>query len=134
MRHAVYLAATALVLTQGSTVSANGGGGTGAPSLVPMKEIIVPIVDGARAYGRLRVKLVLLAHDAAAMHPIETNMPKLRETAVAATAEFARLYASPFTPVDAERLTKDIFSALAAQNADHAISRILVVQVMAEQN
>ncbi len=133
MRRTRYLAATALVLSQGSVASANGGAAAGL-SLLPMKEIVVPIVDGARAYGRLRIRLVLVTHDAASVAPLEARMPELRETALIAAAEFARFYASPFAPVDAARLARDVGAALTARDTSHAISRVLVVGVFAERN
>ena len=131
MRRTRYLAATALVLSHGTVASANGGAATG-PSLL-LKEIVVPIVDGSRAYGRLRVKLVLVAHDAAAIAPLEAQMPELRETALIAAAEFARFYASPFAPVDAARLARDVGAALTSRDTGHAISRVLIVGVFAER-
>jgi hypothetical protein len=131
MRRTHYVAATAIALVQGTAVSASEG--LGGPTLVQMQEIVVPIVDGARAYGRLRIKLVLLARDAAAIPPIEARMPELRETALIAAAEFAKFYASPFAPIDARRLAHDISSALTAQDKEHVISRILLVGVLAER-
>ena len=132
MRRTRYLAATALVLSHGTVASANGGAAAG-PSLLPMKEIVVPIVDGSRAYGRLRVKLVLVTHDAASLAPLEARMPELRETALIAAAEFARFYASPFAPVDAARLARDVGAALTSRDTNHAISRVLLVGVFAER-
>jgi len=132
MRPIQYLAVSAIALAQGTMVSANEG--AAGPALVTMKEIVVPIVDGSRAYGRLRIRLVLLAHDASAVAPLEARMPELRETALIAAAEFARFYASPFAPIDAARLAKDVGAALAAHDADRAITRVLLIGVYAERS
>lgn len=129
MRHILTIAATSVALAQASPAAANEG--AAGPAFVPMEEIVVPIIDGARAYGRLRVKLVILAHDAAAIPAVQAGMPALRETALVATAEFARLYASPFAPVDAQRLSRDISAAMALHDKDHAIERVLLVRVSA---
>jgi len=105
------------------------GGGPGGPALVAMPELVVPIVEGARAGGRLRLKLVLRATDAAAAARLQAAMPSLREASLLATAEFARLYASPFAPVDARRLADEVGGALRAR--DGGIAQVLVVEVSA---
>ncbi|KQS02020.1 hypothetical protein ASG11_14545 [Sphingomonas sp. Leaf357] len=132
MRRPLYLAATAIALAQGSTADASEG--AAGPAFVPMAEIVVPIVDGAQAYGRLRIKLVLLAHDAASVAPIQAQMPAMRETALIAAAEFARLHASPFAPIDARRLAQAISTAMIAQGKDHLFTRVLLVGVFAERS
>jgi len=121
------LAASLLVASQ--AVAASEGGGAGGPALVAMPELVVPIVEGARAGGRLRLKLVLRATDAAAAARLQATMPALREVSLLATAEFARLHASPFVPVDARRLAAEVGGALRAR--DHGIAQVLVVEVSA---
>lgn len=98
-------------------------------NLVPMGELVVPIVEGARANGRLRLRLVLRAGTAADAARLQATLPALREASVAAAAEFARLYASPLTPVDARQLARDIGAALRAR--DHGVAMVLVIEVAA---
>lgn len=131
MRQTLCVAAASLVVASSVPGLASDGGGATGVALVPMDEIVVPIVDGARAGGRLRVKLVLEAHDAGAAARITATLPMWREASVIATAEFARLYASPMSPVDAQRLARDIAAALHAQDKDHAVMRVLLVEVAA---
>ncbi|WP_309658164.1 MULTISPECIES: hypothetical protein [unclassified Sphingomonas] len=77
-----------------------------------MTELRVPIVQGDRADGRLLVTLALKVDDSAEAAAINSVMPAVRERAMMATSEFARLHASPYLPVDAERLAKAIDGAL----------------------
>ena len=123
--------ASALLLAgpPGAALASGGGGGTGEVHLVPMDEIRVPIIDGNRADGALRLKLVLEAADGAAAEKATASLPVLRSTAVASALEFARLYASPFMPVDASRLSEEMTTALRTQ--DSGISRVLLVEVAA---
>lgn len=129
MRRSLTVAVFSVALAYGSLAAASEG--AAGPALVPMDEIVVPIVDGARAYGRLRIKLVILAHNAAAIPTLQMDMPALRETALIAAAEFARIHASPFAPVDAQRLSRDISTAMTGHDRNHAIARILLVSVSA---
>jgi len=121
-----------LVPEGGAMASGGGGGGTEALYLVPMDEIRVPIIDGSRTDGALRLKLVLEAADGAAADKATASLPVLRSAAVATALEFARLYASPFMPVDASRLTEQMTVALHAQDA--RISRVLLVEVAATRS
>jgi len=123
------LAASLLVASPAAASGGSEGAGSGGPALVAMPELVVPIVEGARAGGRLRLKLVLRATDPAAAARLEAMMPSLRETSLLATAEFARLHASPFAPVDARRLARDVGGALRAR--DGGIAQVLVVEVSA---
>lgn len=117
-----------LTVPQGATAS-GGGGGSGNVHLVPMDEVRVPIIDGNRADGALRLKLVLEAVDGLAADKIMGELPVLRSATLATALEFGRLYASPFMPVDAERLAEQMTAALRAQ--DHGIARVLLVEVAA---
>ena len=99
--------------------------------LVPMDELTVPIVDGARSDGTLRVKLVLEMADAAAAEKAGEALPALRSAALATTMEFARLYASPMTPVNVAQLATDMTAALRAQ--DGQVKRALIVEVAANR-
>lgn len=97
------------------------------PSLVPMEEIAVPIIDGARLEGVLRFTLVLRARDADAAADIGRDIARLRSTAMIAGLDFARLRASPYRAVDVQRLAMDLDSALKA--ADPAVEQALIVRV-----
>lgn len=120
-----------LLSVPGAAASASeGGGGAEGLHLVEMDDVSVPIIDGTRADGTLRFKLVLEAKDEAAAHQVTATLPQLRATSLSAGIEFARLYASPMLPVDARRLASDLGAALQAQ--DHGIARVLLVEVEAQ--
>ena len=125
---------TALVPFPGGGAQASGGGGagTGGLNLVPMTEVVVPIIEADRVAGNMRFKLVLEAHDAATAARATAEMPELREATVAAALEFARLNASGLRAVDAERLDHDLNAALKA--AEPGVSRVLIVEVAASYN
>lgn len=128
MRNLFFLAlASALVAPGGAAQASEGEEGT--LPFVSMDEVTVPIIDGARADGRLRFQLVLEAKDPATAQALTAAMPVLRAAAVSAGVEFARLYASPRTPVDARRLAAQMTAALQAQRP--GIRRVLLVQVRA---
>jgi len=101
----------------------------GAPSLVPMLPIVVPIVGSGRLDGALRVKLVLAATDAAAAARLTQRLPELRAASVAGAIEFSRLYASSRTPVNAVQLRSALTAALHAEDA--GVSDTLIVEVSA---
>ncbi|WP_448661393.1 hypothetical protein ACG3SL_12130 [Sphingomonas sp. CJ20] len=128
---------SALVPFPGGTAIASGGGGAEAGAgaeglnLVPMEEMIVPIVDADRVTGALRFKLVLQATDPAAAAKMTEELPMLRAATVAAGLEFARLNASGMRAVDVARLDSDLTSALKA--AEPGVSRVLIVQVGANR-
>jgi hypothetical protein len=126
----------ALVPYPGGGAHASGGGGGGAGAgglnLVPMDEMVVPIIEADRVAGSMRFKLVLEAHDAATAAKATAQMPALRETTVAAALEFARLNASGLRAVDAERLDHDLSAALKA--AEPGLSRVLIVEIAAAYN
>lgn len=115
----------------GAQASGGGGGGTGL-NLVPMAEVVVPIIEADRVSGNMRFKLVLETRDAAAAANATATLPALRETTVAAALEFARLNASGLRAVDAERLDHDLSAALKA--ADPGVSRVLLVEIAASYN
>ena len=113
---------------------AEGKGGESAhpsPLFVTLDPLDVPIVEGDRADGRLKLNLVLQGADDAAAAAIDTRRPALREAALAAAIEFARLHASPSTPVDARRLAADVTTAL--RRIDPTIRAVLVVEVAARR-
>src|SRR5687767_8221198 len=86
---------TALVPFPGGGAQAAGGGaGAGGLNLVPMDEVVVPIIEADGVAGNVGFKLVLETHDAAAAAKPTAGLPRLREATVAAALEFARLNAS----------------------------------------
>ena len=105
--------------------------GIGEPHFVALEEIVVPIVDGGHVNGALRVELVLDGVDAAAAARLTATTPELRAASVAAALEFAGIYASGLTAVDAERLSRDLGRALGAKHA--GIARVLIVKVAASR-
>nr|WP_208411825.1 hypothetical protein [Sphingomonas naasensis] len=118
----------------GAHASGGGGGGGGGAglNLVPMTQVVVPIIEADRVSGNMRFTLVLETHDAAAAAAATATLPALRETTVAAALEFARLNASGLRAVDAERLDHDLSAAIKA--ADPGVSRVLLVEVAASYN
>ncbi|TGX54184.1 hypothetical protein E5A73_08695 [Sphingomonas gei] len=112
------------------------GGGTAADAeglnLVPMDEVIVPIIESDRVAGNMRFKLVLETKDAATAAKATAEMPALRDTTVAAALEFARLNASGLRAIDAGRLDHDLNAALKA--AEPGVSKVLIVEVAAARN
>jgi len=126
---------TALVPFPGSGAHASGGGGGGGAAglnLVPMEEVIVPIIEADRIAGNMRFKLVLEANDPAIVSKATTEMPELREATVAAALEFARLNASGMRALDAGQLDHDLNVALKA--AEPGLSRVLIVELAASRS
>lgn len=126
---------TALVPFPGGGAQASGGGteaGASGLNLVPMEEVIVPIIEADRIVGNMRFKLVLEANDAATATKATVEMPQLRETTVATALEFARLNASGLRAVDAGRLNQDMNAALKA--AEPGLTRVLIVEIAAAHN
>jgi flagellar basal body-associated protein FliL len=100
-----------------------------ASPFVAMDEISVPIVDASRIDGVLRISITLQARDANDAAKLAKRMPELRATSLSAAMEFARLHASPFTPVDARKLAAMLTPAL--QRVDDSITKILIVRLFA---
>src|SRR5690606_25654111 len=70
-----------------------------ATTFVAMDEISVPIIDASRIDGVLRISITLQAQDTQAAAKLAKRMPELRAAGLSVAIEFARLHASPFTPV-----------------------------------
>lgn len=128
MRSPIYLAVASVAASHGGSALGSSKGGEGV-HLVAMDPLDVPIVEGDRSDGRLRLKLVLRAPDEAGAALLQEAMPALRETSLATASEFARLYATPFAPVDAQRLATDMATALRARH--RGIDTVLLVEVFA---
>ncbi|AGH49086.1 MULTISPECIES: hypothetical protein [Sphingomonadales] len=133
MRKTVVTAATALsAMTSGSVAGAADAGSPvagGESHFVQMDRIETPIFSPSRIEGSFQLSLVLEAKDAAAASAMQDEMPRLRAASLAATLEFARLYASELTAVDAERLSADVTASLKRVNP--GIARVLIVKVAA---
>ena len=129
LRNRLVMAASAALLAATGTLAWAAPAEMADPHLVPMDEISVPIVDGGRVDGAFTVKMVLGTADPAAAERITAALPRLRSVSLGAALEFSRLYASPFRPVDAEHLSRDLTEAL--HGADAGISRVLIVEVAA---
>lgn len=129
LRNRLVMAASALALAATATLAWAAPAANGEPHLVAMEEIKVPIVDGGRVDGAFTVTMVLGTADPAAAERIAAALPRLRSVSLGAALEFSRLYASPFRPVDAERLSRDLTRALRA--ADAGVSQVLIVEVAA---
>jgi len=119
------IAAMALTANAGCGGSSDGT----APQLVPMAPIIVPIVGSDRIDGALRLKLVLTAADAGALARLTERLPALRAATVASAIEFARLYVSPQTPVNAVQLRTALTTSL--RTTDHDVADLLIIEVSA---
>ena len=127
---------TRSALTISAFVAASVAGAVPGPAqqapaerFVAMDEISVPIVDAGRIDGVLRVSIVLEARDTAGAADLARRIPELRAAGLGAAIEFARLHASPFTPVDVRRLSETLAPAL--RRVDPAIARVLIVKVSA---
>jgi hypothetical protein len=128
---ALGLAAVATPLP-GGLAQASGGSGAGEGlHLVPMDEIVVPIVDADHMAGSLHFKLVLDAGSPEVAARVIKDLPVLRAATVAAGLEFARLNASGMRAVDAEQLDHDLTAAVKA--SEPGITRVLIVEVGASQ-
>ena len=129
MHMAFCLAIASIAISQSGVAVGAAGAAVDAVHLLPMTPFDVPIVEGDRANGRLRLKLVLRAADEAGIARLRDKMPALRETTLATASEFARLYATPFAPVDARRLAHALTIAL--RSRDTAVRAVLLVEVAA---
>jgi len=127
MKRLAILTMTAAVWTLGVGNAPASAGGT--PLLVEITPITVPIVGSGRIDGSLRVKVVLSARDPTALARLNDHLPELRAATVAGAIEFARLYASTLTPVDAVRLRTMLTATLHAQ--DDGVADALIVEVSA---
>ena len=133
MRRQIVIVATALSgLAGGSVASAADPAAVAVndPHFVPLERITAPIFSTSRIEGSVDVTLVLQAADAGAAATMTRHMPELRAASLAATMEFARLYASGLTAVNAEQLSADLTTAL--KRTDPAIARVLIVKVAAQ--
>jgi hypothetical protein len=125
------LFAALLCLAMPATASTPERAETGEESYLPLSDISVPIVDAGRLDGVLRVSIVLQTYNGEAADQLKEKMPQLHADSLSATAEFARLYASPYSPVDVQRLSEEIAPALRRNNM--GIRKVLIVNVSAKE-
>ena len=129
-RSLLHIAAAAVAILAATGASAEGESQPAMDAtFVAMPELVVPIIDGDRADGRLKIKIVLRAADVTAAARLKAAIPSLRESALASASEFARLRASPYKPVDVARLAQDMTRVLRGRNPD--VASVLVVEVSA---
>ncbi|WP_374410596.1 hypothetical protein [Novosphingobium colocasiae] len=100
-------------------------------SFLAMDQIDAPIVDSGHVEGVLHVTVTVQAKSGEEASAIGKRMPQLRAAALPATIEFASLRASPYAPVDVERLAQMI--ATPVKQADPTIAKVLIVQVSATE-
>lgn len=97
---------------------------------VYMPEISAPIVDAGRLDGVLRIRVVLQPRTSTAATRLADRMPVLSAAGLSAAMEYARLYASPYTTVDVEKLTASMAASL--KRVDAGIGKVLIVKVTAK--
>ncbi|TDW65275.1 hypothetical protein EDF57_103458 [Novosphingobium sp. PhB55] len=101
------------------------------PSFVVMEPIDAPIVDSGRLDGVLHVSITVKTKSAANAAELAKRMPELRAASLAAAIEFARLHASPYTPVNVARLSA--MMAPPIKRLDKGIEKVLIVKVSADE-
>ena len=116
----------AFSLSAAAASTASSGEPQGPAALVELGSIDVPIVDHGRVRGTLSMKLALEAQDPAAAEEMEAALPVLRASALEGAGEFARLYASPVSAVDNQRLAEFVGSAVRRGHAE--VRQVLVVE------
>lgn len=100
-------------------------------SFLAMDQIDAPIVDAGHVEGVLHVMVTVQAKTGEEAAAIGKNMPALRAAALPAAIEFASLRASPFAPVDVEKLATMIAAPI--KQADPGVDKVLIVQVSATE-
>lgn len=130
-RFARALAALPILIVNTGASGGEGKATHPAPQYVALDAIVVPIVDADRLTGNFRLKITLDAGDAAAAEAMKPRLPMLRQAALGSAMDFARLHASPFMPVNAELLERDLQSAMATELGK---GRILITEVSATRD
>lgn len=135
-RHRLILAVAAPLLALASVsglasapASANEGGG--AASVVPVADLRVPILDGGRFAGTLRVQAALDYADPAHGAGAAARALVFRDAVLSAGLEFARLHVSAFAPIDAALLSRTLTDA--ARTVDPHVRKVLILDVSARQ-
>ncbi|KPH62811.1 MULTISPECIES: flagellar basal body-associated FliL family protein [Novosphingobium] len=102
------------------------------PSFLAMDDIDAPIIDSGRIDGVLHVSIVVKTKSAESAAELAKRMPELRAASLAAAIEFARLHASPFTPVNVARLSAMMSPPI--KRLDAGIEKVLIVKVSATES
>ena len=105
-------------------LASEGGEQPTGGALVPLDEVVVPIIGSDRIEGTLRLRMVVETGDEAA---ISSRLHELRAASVAAAVEHSRLYTSALAPVNAEQLGGDMTAAL--KDANPAVGRVLLTEI-----
>lgn len=129
MRKKFILSGMALTLTSASLSGAEPNLLAEPPRLVPIEPISIPIVDGDRIDGKLNYTLVIMVEDDETMKRLSGSGAALRAAALRGGLDFARLYASSFTAVDAGMLMENLTRAM--KEEDEGITELLLVEVSA---
>jgi flagellar basal body-associated protein FliL len=130
MRMTVMTAAILSSLAGGSVAAGEGNAAVSeTPAFVSVTDIAAPIFSTGRLEGAVNVSLMIEARNAEAVAELEARMPELRASLLDNTLEFSRLYASGFTPVDAERLSKDLTASL--KKTHPGVRRVLILKLSA---
>lgn len=116
----------------GGAASVTAGGEAAAGLAVPVAPLRVPILDGGRFAGTLRVQAALDYADPAQGAGAAGRVPVLRAAALSAGLEFARLHASARAPVDAALLSRMLTDA--ARTVDPKVRQVLILDVSAQQS
>ncbi|WP_052018335.1 hypothetical protein [Novosphingobium lindaniclasticum] len=101
------------------------------PSFLVMEPIDAPIVDSGRIDGVLHLSIAVKTKSADDAAGLAKRMPELRAASLAAAIEFARLHASPYTPVNVARLSAMIAPPI--KRLDKGIEKVLIVKVSADE-
>jgi hypothetical protein len=114
-----------------SPAAGNEGGGGGAASVVPIAELRVPILDGGRFVGTLRLQTALDYADPAQGAGAAAHAPMFRDAVLSAGLEVARLHVSAFVPINAALLSRTLTDA--ARTVDPHVRKVLILDVSARQ-
>jgi hypothetical protein len=121
-----------LAMALAASPAAGNEGGGGATSVVPVAaELRVPIFDGGRFAGTLRIQTALDYADPAQGASAAAHAPMFRDAVLSAGLEFARLHVSAFTPIDAALLSRTLTDA--ARTVDPHVRKVLILDVSARQ-
>lgn len=128
-----------IVITAAAALSSLAGGGMAAVgSQVPAEEpsaflsvddITTPIFSTGGIDGSLSMSVAIQTSNETMVRELREKMPELRAAILTSTLEFSRLYASGFTPVDAERLDGELSSAL--KRVHPGAEKVLILKLSA---
>lgn len=123
LRHRPFILPLAVVLMAAS----NGAAPVPDAAFKSLAPVTVAIVDGGQIQGQLKVSLAVSGADQAAL---DRGVPLIRAAAISALSEHARLRATPYAPVNAEALSRDLDQSV--RHAAPGVSKVLLVRVEAQ--